>query len=58
VRLLSGTTANIPPAVYGEVIVPGQRKPNFYAHYDGQPVQPCSMEKGLDPLCQNYFLIR
>ena len=39
-RLLEGG-ANVPPAVYGEWLVPGAtRTLVLYAHYDGQPVSP------------------
>jgi acetylornithine deacetylase/succinyl-diaminopimelate desuccinylase-like protein len=38
-RLLE--TAGAPPAVYGEISVPGAtRTVIFYAHYDGQPLDP------------------
>ncbi len=38
-RLLE--TADAPPAVYGEILTPGaQRTIVFYAHYDGQPLDP------------------
>src|SRR5262245_41912668 len=34
VQLLNASTAGVPPAVYGEVIVPGAEKTLiFYAHY-------------------------
>lgn len=50
VQLLSASTAGIPPAVYGEVKVPGATQTIiFYAHYDGQPVNPAQWEKGLEP---------
>ncbi|MEH3034911.1 MAG: M20/M25/M40 family metallo-hydrolase [Sphingomonas adhaesiva] len=40
-RLLEGPDATVPPAVYGEWIVPGaSRTYVLYAHYDGQPVTP------------------
>ncbi len=40
-RLLEAKTQNTPPAVYGEWKVPGAtRSVIFYAHYDGQPVDP------------------
>jgi acetylornithine deacetylase/succinyl-diaminopimelate desuccinylase-like protein len=40
-RLLEGDNANVPPAIYGEWLVPGaQRTLVLYAHYDGQPVTP------------------
>src|SRR5689334_16292042 len=39
-----------PPVVYGEVNVPGAaRTIIFYAHYDGQPVNPSLWAKGLSP---------
>jgi acetylornithine deacetylase/succinyl-diaminopimelate desuccinylase-like protein len=50
VRLLSGRSGPYPPAVYGEVVVPGARQTiGFYAHYDGQPVNPAQWAKGLSP---------
>jgi acetylornithine deacetylase/succinyl-diaminopimelate desuccinylase-like protein len=40
-RLLPASSAGAPPAVYGEWSVPGARTTVvFYAHYDGQPVNP------------------
>jgi len=40
-RLLEGDSAEIPPAVYGEWLVPGAKRTLvLYAHYDGQPVTP------------------
>ena len=40
-RLLEGATPDTPPAVYGELKVPGaQRTILVYAHYDGQPTDP------------------
>ena len=42
--------AGYPPAVYGEVIVPGAKETlGFYAHYDGQPVNPAQWAPGLSP---------
>jgi acetylornithine deacetylase/succinyl-diaminopimelate desuccinylase-like protein len=42
--------------VYGEVIVPGARLTIiFYAHYDGQPVNPAQWAKGLDPFQPKLF---
>jgi acetylornithine deacetylase/succinyl-diaminopimelate desuccinylase-like protein len=50
VQLLSGHNAGYPPAVYGEVLVPGAiRTIGFYAHYDGQPVNPTQWASGLSP---------
>ena len=38
-RLLEGDGADVPPAIYGEWLVPGaHRTLVLYAHYDGQPV--------------------
>lgn len=34
-------TPNAPPAIYGEILTPGAAQTIlFYAHYDGQPVEP------------------
>lgn len=47
---LRGTTPNVNPVVYGEVIVPGAKTTlAFYAHYDGQPVNPDNWAGGLKP---------
>ena len=49
-QLLEADGKNIPPVVYGEVNVPGATKTIiFYAHYDGQPVNPSLWTKGLNP---------
>jgi acetylornithine deacetylase/succinyl-diaminopimelate desuccinylase-like protein len=46
-RLLE--TPGAPPAVFGELTVPGARRTlGFYAHYDGQPVNPSEWRTG-DP---------
>ncbi|ANE52120.1 M20/M25/M40 family metallo-hydrolase [Flavisolibacter tropicus] len=56
VQLLNASTAGAPPAVYGEVIVPGAKQTLiFYAHYDGQPVNPAQWAKGLDPFQPKLF---
>jgi acetylornithine deacetylase/succinyl-diaminopimelate desuccinylase-like protein len=56
VQLLNATTAGAPPAVYGEVNVPGATKTIiFYAHYDGQPVNPLQWAKELDPFQPKLF---
>ena len=40
-RLLEGDSAKVPPAIYGEWLVPGAKRTLvLYAHYDGQPVTP------------------
>lgn len=49
-ELLEGKTAATNPAVFAEVRVPGAtRTVIFYAHYDGQPVNPKEWAEGLDP---------
>ena len=50
VQLLEADEKNVPPVVYGEVNVAGAtRTIIFYAHYDGQPVNPALWAKGLHP---------
>ena len=50
VQLLESATAGAPPAVYGEAEIPGATHTLiFYAHYDGQPVNPAQWAKGLEP---------
>lgn len=49
-QLLDGITPGVTPAVYGKVTVPGAKRTlAFYAHYDGQPVNPKQWAPGLDP---------
>ncbi|MDI1319676.1 MAG: M20/M25/M40 family metallo-hydrolase [bacterium] len=49
-ELLEGKTSATNPAVFAEVKVPGAtRTVVFYAHYDGQPVNPKDWAEGLDP---------
>jgi acetylornithine deacetylase/succinyl-diaminopimelate desuccinylase-like protein len=49
-ELLDGTTPNVSPAVFGEVKIPGATTTlAFYAHYDGQPVNPAKWTGGLKP---------
>jgi acetylornithine deacetylase/succinyl-diaminopimelate desuccinylase-like protein len=49
-QLLHGTTPGVTPAVFGEIKVPGAtRTLGFYAHYDGQPVNPKQWHAGLEP---------
>ncbi|HEV8285829.1 MAG TPA: M20/M25/M40 family metallo-hydrolase [Chitinophagaceae bacterium] len=50
VQLLEANDKNVPPVVYGEIKVHGAAKTViFYAHYDGQPVNPSLWAKGLHP---------
>lgn len=50
VQLLEANNQYVPPVVYGEVNVPNATKTViFYAHYDGQPVNPATWAKGLHP---------
>ena len=50
VQLLYPGEDSAPPAVYGDWTVPGSTKTIiFYAHYDGQPVNPAQWRKGLSP---------
>lgn len=49
-QLLDGKTAGVTPAVFGKVMVPGATQTlAFYAHYDGQPVNPKQWTGGLQP---------
>ena len=49
-RLLTVTTPNANPVVYGEVNVPGAtRTLMLYAHFDGQPVNPAKWAPGWEP---------
>lgn len=55
-ELLEGHTSATNPAVFGEVKVPGATTTVvFYAHYDGQPVNPAQWAAGLEPF-QPVFL--
>ena len=56
VQLLNATTPGVPPAVYGDVNTPGAKQTLvFYAHYDGQPVNPAQWAKGLEPFDPKLF---
>jgi len=49
-EFLSSTTPNVNPVVFGEIKVPGAKYTlSFYAHYDGQPVNPAKWTGGLQP---------
>jgi acetylornithine deacetylase/succinyl-diaminopimelate desuccinylase-like protein len=56
VQLLNASSTGVPPSVYGEVTVPGAKQTLiFYAHYDGQPVNPPQWAKGLEPFVPKLF---
>lgn len=56
VQLLSPNTKGTPPAVYGEVLIPGATTTLiFYAHYDGQPVNAAQWAKGLEPFTPKLY---
>lgn len=49
-QLLSSGQSGSAPVVYGEVKTPGAKTTlAFYAHYDGQPVNPKQWAEGLEP---------
>ena len=49
-EFLNGITPNVNPVVFGEIKVPGAKYTlSFYAHYDGQPVNPAKWTGGLQP---------
>ncbi|HLZ17351.1 MAG TPA: hypothetical protein VKQ08_09940 [Cyclobacteriaceae bacterium] len=49
-ELLPSDQPNSAPVVYGEVLTPGATTTlAFYAHYDGQPVNPRQWAEGLEP---------
>jgi acetylornithine deacetylase/succinyl-diaminopimelate desuccinylase-like protein len=49
-ELLFSGEPNSAPVVYGEVLSPGAKITlAFYAHYDGQPVNPKQWAEGLEP---------
>jgi acetylornithine deacetylase/succinyl-diaminopimelate desuccinylase-like protein len=56
VQLLEHGDRNVPPVVYGEVMIPGATQTLiFYAHYDGQPVNPLQWAEGLEPFTPALF---
>lgn len=56
VQLLEHGESNVPPVVYGEVMSPGAKQTLiFYAHYDGQPVNPTQWAKELQPFTPALF---
>lgn len=49
-QLLFSGKKNSAPVVYGEILTPGAKTTlSFYAHYDGQPVNPKQWAEGLSP---------
>lgn len=55
-QLLPSLTFGTPPAVYGEVNVPGATQTvAFYAHYDGQPVNPDKWHPSVKPYVPVYL---
>lgn len=55
-QLLTASTAGVPSIVNGEVMVPGATQTLiFYAHYDGQPVNPPQWAKGIAPFDPKLF---
>jgi acetylornithine deacetylase/succinyl-diaminopimelate desuccinylase-like protein len=49
-EFLDGITPKVNPVVFGEIKVPGAKTTlSFYAHYDGQPVNPAKWTGGLKP---------
>ena len=49
-KLLTVDKPGSSPVVYGEVLTPGAKETiAFYAHYDGQPVNPKQWAEGLEP---------
>jgi len=49
-EFLDGITPKVNPVVFGEIKVPGAKYTlSFYAHYDGQPVNPAKWTGGLQP---------
>jgi acetylornithine deacetylase/succinyl-diaminopimelate desuccinylase-like protein len=54
--LLEGDSSDANPAVFGEVKTRGAHKTiTFYAHYDGQPVNPAKWAQGLQPFAPVFI---
>lgn len=49
IQLLHPPSKSGPPAIYGEVMSGAPVTLVFYAHYDGQPVNPAQWDAGLEP---------
>lgn len=55
-ELLHATSKGAPPAIFGEVNVPNATQTIiYYAHYDGQPVNPAQWAAGIEPF-KSVFL--
>jgi acetylornithine deacetylase/succinyl-diaminopimelate desuccinylase-like protein len=55
-QLLEAKTPGVNPVVYGEISVPGAKQTVlFYAHYDGQPVNPAEWAPGLEPFTPKFI---
>jgi len=55
-EFLSGSTPNVNPVVFGEIKIPGAKYTlSFYAHYDGQPVNPAKWTGGLQPFAPVFI---
>ncbi len=53
---LEAHTKGVPPVIFGEVNVPNAKQTLiFYAHYDGQPVNPNQWAEGIKPF-ESVFL--
>ena len=58
-QLLTSDVKGSSPVVYGEVKTPGAKTTLiFYAHYDGQPVNPRQWAEGLEPFTPALFTAR
>jgi acetylornithine deacetylase/succinyl-diaminopimelate desuccinylase-like protein len=56
IQELVAKSSGVPPVIYGEVLVPGATKTLiFYAHYDGQPVNPAQWAPGLEPFSPKLY---
>jgi acetylornithine deacetylase/succinyl-diaminopimelate desuccinylase-like protein len=56
VRLLEANSKTTPPVVFGEVKVADAKQTLiFYAHYDGQPVNPQQWAPGIEPFKPKLF---
>src|SRR5688572_5811082 len=58
-KLMTSDVPDSSPAVFGEVKSPGAKTTViFYAHYDGQPVNPKQWAEGLEPFTPALFTNR